>query len=526
MADASWKRVAAEADLTEGVPIVVDGEGEDKALVVRVKGKVYAVSHECPHYQEKLEKGVLFGTEIVCKSHLARMDITTGRLIAGPAYNDLPVYPVKLENGGVWIGKPENPKFPKPPADLGSDPRVFLIVGAGAAGNSAAEWLRRKGFAGRVVIVTPEADRPYDRPNLSKDYMTGKAGEDWLPLHGSKFYATQGIDLLTGKRVVSLDPEKKTAKLDDGTSVAFDKALLCTGGSPRRLSIPGADGEGCFLLRSAADARAILAAATQGKSAVLIGAGFIGLEMAGSLRERGLAVTVVAPEPIPLAPILGERIGSYLKAQLEAKGVTFLLGRTPREIGGAAGSKTVTISDGTKLSASFIVTGLGIQPVVDYLAGTSLAENGAVPVDADMRTRAKDVFAAGDIAAVPDKEWGRKRVEHWIVAQRQGMRAAAAMLDERPGRDEVEVFWSKLGGASLKYVGHAKSFDQVAYRGSVEEGKFLAGYYLRGALKAAATVGLTQEIVSVERLLRFQAPPTAAQLQDPSYDLVKAAQAL
>ena len=525
-AGAAWTRVAAEADLKEGTPIVVDTAGEDKALLVRVKGKLYAVSHECPHYQEKLENGVLFGTEIVCKSHLARMDVTTGRLVAGPACNDLPVYPVKVEKGEVWLGKPENPKFPKPPANLGSDPRVFLIVGAGAAGNSAAEWLRRKGFAGRIVIVTPETDRPYDRPNLSKDFITGKSGEDWLPLHGSKFYPAQGIELLTGKRVVALDPEKKTVRFEGGETLSFDKALLATGGTPRRLTIPGADGEASYLLRTAADARTILAAATRWKSVVLIGSGFIGLELAGSLRERGLAVSVVAPEPVPLAHIVGDRIGAYIKTQLEAKGVTFLLGRTPKEIAGAAGAKSVTLSDGTRLSAGFVVTGLGVQPAVEYLTSTPLVENGAVPVDADMRTRSRDIFAAGDIAAVPDREWGRRRVEHWVVAQRQGMRAAASMLDEKPGRDEVDVFWSRLAGASLKYVGHARSFDQVVYRGSVEEGRFLAGFYLRGGLKAAATIGLAQEIVAVEHLLRFDRPPSAAQLADSAFDLVRAAQAV
>jgi NADPH-dependent 2,4-dienoyl-CoA reductase/sulfur reductase-like enzyme/nitrite reductase/ring-hydroxylating ferredoxin subunit len=523
---AGWKRVAAETDLKEGVPIVVEGEGDDKALLVRVKGTIHAVSHTCPHYEEKLEKGVLFGTEIVCKSHLARMDVTTGGVVAGPAYNDLPVYPVRVEKGEVWLGKPANPKFPKPPENLGSDPRLFLIVGAGAAGNSAAEWLRRWGFAGRIVMVTPEADRPYDRPNLSKDLITGKIDDGWLPLHGSKFYPTQGIELMTGRRVVAVDPGRKSARLDDGQTLSFDKALLATGGAPRKLPVPGADGEACFTLRTPGDARAIIAAAAQWKSVVLIGAGFIGLELAGSLREKGIVVTAVAPEAVPLAHVLGDRIGSWFRSQLEAKGVTFLLGRTVKEISGAPGSKTVTLSDGSRCEAGFVVTGLGIQPVVDYLAGTPLVEGGAVPVDAGMHTRSPDIFAAGDIAAVPDAEWSRRRVEHWIVAQRQGMRAAASMLERAAGRDEVDVFWSRLAGASLKYVGHAKSWDQVVYRGVVEEGSFLAGFYLRGTLKAAATVGLAQDIVAVERLLRFGKPPRAADLENPSYDLIAAARAV
>jgi len=525
MADAAWKRVAAEAEVREGEPVVVE-VGTDKILLVRIKGTIHAVNHECPHYQEKLEKGVLFGTEIVCKSHFARIDVTTGRVLSPPAYNDLPVYPVKIENGEVWLGASENPKFPKPPANLGSDPRLFVIVGAGAAGNAAAEFLRRGGFAGRIVMLTPEPDRPYDRPNLSKDFITGKAGEDWLPLHGSKFYPAQGIELMTGRRVVSLDPKKKTVGIEGGESLSFDKLLIATGGVPRRLPVPGADGAGCHLLRSAADAKAIVASAAAAKSAVVIGAGFIGLEMAGSLREKGLDVTIVAPEPVPLAHVFGDRIGAYMKSLLEGKGVTLLLGRTPKEIGGPAGAKTVTLSDGTTVKAGFVVIGLGILPAVDWLSGTGLVEDGAVPVDEQMRTRAADVFAAGDLAAVPDTEWGRRRVEHWIVAQRQGARAAAVMLGRDPGVPEVDVFWTKFAGASLKSVGSTRGHDQVVYRGSVEEGKFLAGFYRRGKLTGAATLAMPQDLVAIERLLRLGVPPRPEQIQDAGFDLVKAARAV
>jgi len=525
MDDAAWRMVAREADLGEGVPMVVTA-GEEKILLVRLHGKVHAVGHECPHYQEKLENGVLFGTEIVCKSHFARLDVTTGKMTSPPAMNDLPVYPVKVEKGEVWIGQVEKPKFPKPAAALGSDPRTFLVVGAGAAGNAAVETLRRAGFSGRIVIVTHEEERPYDRPNLSKDFITGKAGEEWLPLRGPKFYAAQGIELLTGRRVVALDPVGKSVRFEGGESIVFDKALLATGGVPRKLSIAGGDGEGCHFLRTAADARAILGAASRSKSVILIGAGFIGLELAGSLRERGLAVTVVAPESLPLAPLLGDRIAAYIKSLHESKGVTFLMGTTPTEIMGAAGAKTVALSDGTRREAGFVVIGLGVQPAVEYLAGTDLVEKGAVPVDGRMQTRAPGIFAAGDIAAVADPDGGNRRVEHWVVAERQGRRAAHCMLDADPGPDEVSFFWSRQAGVSLKYAGYARGFDQVVYRGVVEAGKFLAGYYRGGSLKAAATVGLAHELIGVERLLRLGKPPSAAQLGDEGFDLVAAARAL
>ncbi len=522
MDETGWRNVGKEARLVEGAPLVVEVD-EEKILIVRLKGSVYAVGHKCPHYEEKLEHGALLGTEIVCKSHLARMDVTTGRVVSPPAFNDLPVYPVKVEAGDVWIGPVVKPRFPKPAAALGSDPRTFLIVGAGAAGSIAAETLRRRGFAGRICMATGEPERPYDRPNLSKDFMTGKAGEEWLPLRGPKFYDAQGIELLTGRRVVSLDTQKKTVLFEGGESLTFDKALLATGGVPRRLPVPGGDGEGCFLLRSAADARAIAAAAAQWKSVVLIGAGFIGLELAGSLRERGLEVTVVAPESLPLARILGDRIGAYIKAQHETREVRLLMERTPTRIEGAPGAKSIVLSDGAVLKAGFVVIGVGIQPAVEYLSGTGLVEKGAVPVDARMMTRAPDIFAAGDIAAVLDPDGERRRVEHWVSAQRQGQRAALCMLEADPGPREVDFFWSRQAGASLKYAGDARDFDQVVYRGVVEEGKFLAGYYRGGTLKAAVTIGMALDLVAVERLMRAGATPSAAQMGDPGYDLMAAA---
>ena len=524
MDESGWTRVAKESELAEKVPVVV-AAGEEKVLLVRLSGTVYAVGHKCPHYEEKLEHGALFGTQIICKSHFARMDVTTGRVIAPPAFNDLPVYPVKLEAGEVWVGPVEKPKFPKPAAALGSDPRTFLIVGAGAAGNTAAETLRREGFAGRIVMITGESERPYDRPNLSKDFISGKSGEEGLPLRGPKFYPAQGIELLTGRRVISIETQQKTAALEGGETIGFDKALLATGGTPRKLPIPGADGSGCYMLRSAVDARQILAAAFQWKSAVLIGAGLIGLELAGSLTDRGLEVTVVAPEAIPLAHILGDRVGSYVKSLHESREVRILMGRTTARIEGEPGAKTVVLSDGARLAAGFVVIGLGILPAVEYLSGTGLVEKGAVSVDENMRTRALDIFAAGDIAALPDPDWERRRVEHWVAAQRQGQRAALAMLDRDLGPMEVDFFWTRQAGASLKYVGHAREFDQTVYRGVVEEGKFLAGYYLKGNLKAAATIGMAVDLIAVERLMRLGAGPTAAQLGDKGFDLMAAAHA-
>jgi apoptosis-inducing factor 3 len=516
MAESGWTDVCPEGDLTEGVPRLVS-IGEEGIYLVRLDGAIYAVGHECTHYQGKLEDGVLIGSQVVCPSHNARFDVKTGRVLIPPAFNDLPVHPVRVEAGRVLLGAAVKPKFPKPE---GADGRTFLIVGAGAAGSMAAETLRREGFAGRIILLTAEDERPYDRPNLSKDFITGKAKPEWMPLRSAKFYENQKIELRMGSRVTSLDPRRKTAVLQDGTSISFDAALLATGGVPRKLPIPGAGADCCLALRTWADARAIAAAAEKAGSAAVIGAGFLGLELASSLRDKGMEVHVIAPEALPLSHVLGERIAAFLKARHEAKGVTFHLGKTPTQLTGQPGAKTMVLSDGTRLSVDFVVYGLGIEPSVDYLAGTDLVSGGGVPVNRRLETRYPGVFAAGDIALVPDSTGEAHRIEHWSVAQRQGQHAARAMLGAAGEYAQVPYFWTKQAGASVKYVGHAREWDRIVYRGDVESGKFTAGFYRRGVLKAAAGGGKSRDIMILEEVLRLGHSPSPEEFADQKTDFM------
>jgi apoptosis-inducing factor 3 len=516
MPETVWIPVCAESELTEGVPRLVQA-GEESVYLVRLSGAIYAVGHECTHYQGKLVDGVLIGREVVCPSHNARFDVTTGRMLIPPALNDLPVYPVKVEGGQVLLGPAVKPKFPRAE---GTDARTFLIVGAGAAGNMAAETLRREGFAGRIVLVTAEAERPYDRPNLSKDFITGKAKPEWIPLRGAKFYENQGIELLTGKRVTALDPRKKIVAFEGGQTLAFDKALLATGGTPRKLPIPGAKTECCMALRSWADARTLLAAVESAKSAAIIGAGFIGMELASSLRDRGLEVHVVAPEALPLAHVLGDRIASFLKKRHQENGVTFHLGKTPTQVSGTLGSKSVVLSDGTHLAVGLVVFGLGIQPAVDYLAGTDLVSGGGVPVNSRLETRFPGIFAAGDIAIVPDPSGEPHRIEHWVVAERQGQHAARAMLDRAGDYAQVPYFWTKQAGVSVKYVGVAREWERIVYRGEVETGKFTAGFYRKDTLLAAAGGGKSKDIIAIEEIMRRRIPLPPQVLGDAKADLI------
>ncbi len=521
MDDAPWVRVCRDDELAEGEPRVLNAGGQDVYLV-RLDGVVRAVGTECPHYHEPLIKGVLFGHEVVCPAHFARLDVRDGRMVSPPALDDLPRYPVKIENGEVLVGPVEKPRFPKP---VGDDPRTFLIVGGGAAGEAAAETLRREGFAGRIVMVTAEDERPYDRPNLSKDLLTGKAKPEWMPLRGSKFHANQKIDLITGRRVTAVDPAAKTVTLSTGERLAFDRALIATGGVPKKPSIPGADAPGCLLLRSFADGRTLLEAASASKSAVLVGAGFIGMELAGALRELGLRVHVVSPGRLPLSRVLGERIASLLLSRHEANGVEFHLGAAPVRVTGTPGDMQVELSDGATVTGGFVVFGLGIEAAGDCLAGTGLAGPDGIPVDSSMRTKHPDIFAAGDIAIAPDIAGEAVRVEHWVVAQRQGRHAARAMLGAKAPYGEVHFFWTRQAGLPLKYVGAARTCDEIVYRGDVEAAKFLAGFYQAGVLKAAATVGRRIELAAVERLMRVGRTPSRAEFADEGFDLVAAAKA-
>jgi NADPH-dependent 2,4-dienoyl-CoA reductase/sulfur reductase-like enzyme len=263
-----------------------------------------------------------------------------------------------------------------------------------------------------------------------------------------------------------------------------------------------------------------VAAAEQVKSVAIIGAGFIGTELASSLRDRGLEVHLIAPEALPLARVFGDRIAALLKKKHEERGVTFHMGKTPTRVSGELGAKSIVLSDGTHLAVGLVVFGLGIQPSVEYLAGTDLVVGGGVPVNARLETRHPGIFAAGDIAVVPDSFGEAYRVEHWVVAERQGQHAARVMLGTAGDYEQVPFFWTKQAGLTVKYVGHASEWDQIVYRGDVESGKFTAGFYRRDVLRAAAVGGKSTNIQAIEELMRRRVPLPPNVLSDEAQDLV------
>jgi apoptosis-inducing factor 3 len=521
MNDTAWKRVARKEDLKEGIPYPVTVD-KAKIFLVLLKDTIHALRDRCPHYGAPLHEGLISGRHITCPWHHARFEITTGKLAVPPSLDDLRRFQVKIENGEIYIGDPE----PALPADgrvaSGVDGRVFAILGAGAAGNAAAEMLRREGFSGRILLITAEKRLPYDRPNLSKGFLSGEASPDWLPLRSKKFYEERNIELLSGRQVTRLRPAEHILVFSDGEELKFDQALLATGAAPRAIPLPGNDLPNVFLLRTMDDAESILRAIEKARRAVVLGASFIGLEVAASLRERGLEVDLVAPEEIPMIKIFGDRVGCWFQRMHEKQGVRFHLGIMPNRIEKTGDILRIPLSDGSALEGDLVIGGLGVTPAIGYLKGTDLVQGVAVPVDGCLQTRARGIFAAGDLAAVPDRHTGEMlRIEHWVVAEAQGQHAARAMLGNTATYDQIPFFWTRQYGRSIKYMGHAAHFDQVAFRGGIEEESFFAGYFHEGKLKAAASLGGGSEFIALGELLKAGTPPDFQAYEDTRTSFVE-----
>lgn len=492
MADQKWRTVAQSEDIVEGKPFSVDLSDEESVLLIRKGGELFAWDNECPHVGCPLSWGHVDGEEIVCGCHNARFDITSGKLLSAPAVDDLPAYDVREKNGEVLLGSRQPVAFSMP---SGSDDRTVVIVGAGAAGNSAAENLRRQGFAGRIVMITPENKRPYDRTLLSKFFLAGDMGFDAIALRPASFYDEMNIELMTGRRATEVQPAAKGVVLDDGSEVSGDFLVLATGGRPKNLPIPGVDLPGVFLLRSFADGEALREAASTAKKAVVIGASFIGTETAAYMSGRGIDVTVVAPESVPFERIFGKEVGNRFVKMHTDGGVEFRLGTGVSRITGQGQADGVETADGTTLPADLVVVGVGVSPVIDYIESSGLVSDGAVSVNEKLETSAPGIYAIGDIARVAGSEGEGKRVEHWVVAQRHGEEVARSILGKAKGLPYAPFFWTRQFETSFAYIGFAPDFDDTRIDGDVEGGKFLIGYFKDGALSAVGTMGKGKSLI-------------------------------
>ncbi len=458
--------------------------GDQEVVLVRAASGIFAIDAHCSHYHGPLAEGLVVGDSIRCPWHHACFDLRSGEASRAPALNALAVWQVEHEGDRIFVRRKREAPKPRGKSAAGA-PGKIVIVGGGAAGFAAAEMLRRLEFRGSIVMLSNDAAPPVDRPNLSKDYLAGSAPEDWLPLRPSDFYAEANIDLRLDSDVTSIDTKARHVMLGDGSTVAYDRLLLATGAEPVRLKIPGADQPHVHTLRSLADCRAIIGSANGARRAIVIGASFIGLEVAASLRARDIEVHVVAPEQRPMERVLGPEMGDFVRALHEEHGVTFHLGDTVVAIDG----KRATLKSGRVLEGDIVVVGVGVRPRLTLAEQAGLKLDRGVVVNAMLETSVGGIYAAGDIARWPDPHSQDDiRVEHWVVAERQGQTAARNMLGQREAFDAVPFFWSQHYDVPINYVGHAESWDEITVDGDIAAKDCLLRYKRAGRVLAVASI--------------------------------------
>ena len=499
----------AKLDLSKGIAAstLADGQmilgrvGDQDVVLARSGSELFAIRAQCSHYRGPLAEGLIVGDTVRCPWHHACFSLRTGEALRAPALDPIACWRVDREGDRIFV-REKLPAARTAPtlARAGQLPSSIVIVGGGAAGVAAAEMVRRHGYDGPLTLISADADPPVDRPNLSKDFLAGEAQDDWIPLWPNDFYVEQRIDLVLGRRVSSIDPAKRSVRLDDGSDRQYGSLLLATGADPVRLPIPGAGDDRVRYLRSFADSRAIVERAATARHVVVAGASFIGLEVAASLRARGIAVDVVAPESTPLERVMGVEVGRVVRSLHEKQGVTFHMGQTVARIDGRA----VTLSGGAVIDSDFVVMGVGVKPAVALAEQAGLAMDRGIAVNEYLETSAPGVFAAGDIARWPDPHTGERiRVEHWVVAERQGQTAARNMLGARERFEAVPFFWSRHYDAAINYVGHAERWDEVSIDGSIDALDCSVEYRRGGKTLAVATIG--RDRASLEAEARMEA---------------------
>lgn len=484
-------------DIAPGTMREVEAAGQN-ILLVRQGDKITAIGARCPHAGGILAEGILTDGEVICPWHKAAFCVRTGKRLDPPAVDDLPSYRVEIENGDILLRDPQPAARPAPPPT--ADSGHFAILGAGAAGFAAAQELRRRGFGGAISLISPENELPYDRTILSKYVLAGQKAGEKSPLQEENFFTANRIDRITAK-VTALDPRVRRITLEDGSSLAYDTALIATGGAVKPPPFPGAGLANVFTLRSPKDAQRIIHAAGTAGRAIVIGASFIGMEAAAALRERGLDVTVLDPHGAPFERQLGAAIGNVYRAIHEEKSVKFRFHSEVERIEGNIAVESVVLKNGERLPADLVIAGLGVRPATAFARTLTNGDDAALEVNARLQVT-DGVYAAGDVAAFPIYGAGRHiRVEHWRVAEQQGMIAARNMAGGDEPYAAVPYFWTIQYMIRLDYVGHASGDDPVVIRGDPGERNFIA-YYLRdGVVAAAAGMNRDADMAAIIALL-------------------------
>jgi apoptosis-inducing factor 3 len=480
------------SEVAEGGLLLGHANGE-AVILTRRGNEVLAFGATCTHYSAPLADGLVTGDTLRCPWHHACFSIRTGEAVGAPALNPIPTFRVETSGDRVLVKeKIEKVAYPKSP---GPFPSSVVIVGGGAAGHAAAEMLRRRGYDGTITMISADDAPPVDRPNLSKDFLAGNAPAEWIPLRPPEYFTEQRIDLRLGTSVVAIDTAGKTLTLSDGSSLPYGALLLATGGEPRKLDVPGADLPHVHVLRTLADTNGILAGLPDAKRAVVIGGSFIGLEVAASLRTRGLEVHVIAPEARPLERIMGPEVGDFVRALHEEKGVVFHLENGVTRIE----KDRVELKKGDPLPADLVVVGVGVTPRTELAEKAGLTVQNGIVVDEQLRTGAPGVWAAGDVARYPDSRWGGAvRIEHWVVAMRQGQTAARNMLGEQVPFRDVPFFWSQHYDLPIAYVGHCPKWDEAELSGDLKGRDALVSLRAGGKTRAVITVYRDRQSLEAE----------------------------
>jgi len=491
---------ASKPDFSNGLPFsaLADGApvagrvGEDDVVVVRRGQDVFAVGAHCTHYHGPLADGLVVGDTLRCPWHHACFSLRSGEPLRAPALDPIACWKVERVGDTVFVREKLGEPARRRPSVT---PESVVIVGGGAAGLAAADMLRREGYDGPMTMISADDSPPTDRPNLSKDYLAGTAKEDWIPLKSPEYYTDQRIDLQLETRVASLDVPGRRLQLDNGKTCGFDKLLIATGADPVHLDIPGAGAEQVRYLRSFSDSKGIVAAASSAKRVLVIGASFIGLEVAASLRTRNIDVHVVAPGSQPLERVMGPEVGRFIRQVHESHGVTFHLGATVQHVA----NRTITLSDGSVVESDLIVAGVGVRPAIAWAEKAGLAMDRGILVNEYLETSVPGIFAAGDVARWPDPHSGdRIRVEHFVVAERQGQAAARNMLGRRQRFDTVPFFWSQHYDTVINYVGYAERWDAIDIDRNLDAQDCTVTYRRGDRTLAVATIGRDKASLEAE----------------------------
>ena len=495
-------------DFAQGVDIATIPDGDmllghasgEPVLLVRRGAEFFAIGATCSHYGAPLVDGLLVDNTIRCPWHHACFRLDTGEVERAPALCSMPVWRVEQVHDAARQYSPVEQKVSAiyvreklqlarsgatVTADTPQSPQSIVIVGGGGAGNAAALMLREEGYAGTITMLSADTSPPYDRPNLSKGTLAGSGDAVVTPPPTLSFYQNHGIDLRLNARVIRIDSAHKRVELDDGSTCDYGALLLATGADPVHLDLPGAELPHVHYLRTQTDCDALIAGAKDAKRVVVIGASFIGLEVAACLRARKLGVDVVGRETIPMENILGAEVGGFIRRLHEQHGVTFHLGTSPALIDATG----VTLDNGKRLDADLVVIGVGVKPNIALAQQAGLAIDRGVSVDQYLQTSMPGIYAAGDIARWPDPLTGESiRVEHWVVAERQGQTAARNMLGHRERFDAVPFFWTEQYDFGLAYVGHAAPFDEAKIDGDLEKRDCKISYSRDGKRLAVAVI--------------------------------------